>query len=598
MSSSSTDPHRWTVRGFWLSFWLGAATLVFGTLGVLKYEQQHHQDPAHELGAVYAALQMLILHTPHFEKGANAWLEAGRWCGVAFFSLTTANLVWRRLRRGEHLIWLTRMKDHYVICGLGQKGSEILQSLFCRDPRAKAIVIDPNPDAQSAQVLQGRRVVLLQSDATQPTSLQRARVALARQIIIVTPADDTNVAAAVAVRTQLAGRTTSRIPCHVHLSDIDLRETLEQWDESGHLPKSGCQMHFFDVFDNEARRVLCEHPLDGEGIAPNSSERVHVGILGFGRMARSLALRAVKMGHFANGQPIRVSVVTRDATMERERFLFRYPALADDSSARELLGMMEFHAGEAESLTTRELLLHWASEPDTRLHLYVCLDDDARAVEVAIRLRTILAEHGSRSLHVRIRSRGSLATMLEYSSAGNARLVPFGMVEDSCGDEAYLRQHNEDLARAIHHQFVKARLADSDRRPETDPALRDWDNLREDLRESNRQQADHLPLKMRAIGCEVVPISDPRPPLTRFSPEEIEWMSPMEHSRWNAERLLAGWRQGSPSNKDLRINENIVPWNRLSPNVQHYDRDTVANIPNLLAQDAVQRKVVRKAASK
>jgi hypothetical protein len=56
-----------------------------------------------------------------------------------------------------------------------------------------------------------------------------------------------------------------------------------------------------------------------------------------------------------------------------------------------------------------------------------------------------------------------------------------------------------------------------------DPALLPWDDLPEDW-ESNRQQTDHIFIKLRVIGCEAVPASDPRPAVSKFTSAEMELM--------------------------------------------------------------------------
>ena len=83
----------------------------------------------------------------------------------------------------------------------------------------------------------------------------------------------------------------------------------------------------------------------GQGIRPNDPRTVHLVIVGFGRMGRSLALRAAKMGHFANGKLLRISVIDREADRQREHFLFRYPALESDKICR-----LAFHPADAQSL--------------------------------------------------------------------------------------------------------------------------------------------------------------------------------------------------------------------------------------------------------
>ena len=52
---------------------------------------------------------------------------------------------------------------------------------------------------------------------------------------------------------------------------------------------------------------------------------VHIVLLGFGRMGRSVAVRAAKIGHFANGRLLRITVVDRQAELQRERLLFVFP---------------------------------------------------------------------------------------------------------------------------------------------------------------------------------------------------------------------------------------------------------------------------------
>jgi len=124
------------------------------------------------------------------------------------------------------------------------------------------------------------------------------------------------------------------------------------------------------------------------------------------------------MAHFANGKPLRVSVVDRDADAQRERFLFRYPIFAKNAVC-----VMDFHAVEAESLTTRQLVEQWAASSDILLHVFVCLGEDARTLEVALRLRTILQDRQGSNLLVRIHTHESLARILEGMSSESTRLA-------------------------------------------------------------------------------------------------------------------------------------------------------------------------------
>jgi hypothetical protein len=477
-----------------------------------------------------------------------------------------------------------------VICGLGRRGFELARCLKAHRADARVVVIDPHPDAELAARCAENRIGVIAGDAASPQVLKQARASHAREIIVVTPSDETNVRIASELRAARSHANVGRTACHVHLSDIHLREALQQLTESDrHNPGAG-DLHFFDVFDDEARRVLLKLPLDGGGIREDDPRSVHVAILGFGRMGRSIALRAAKMGHFANGKPLRLSIVDRTAALQRERFLFRYPAFAKNT-----ICLTEWHEAEAESSSGRQLIEQWAGEPDTLLHVFVCLGGDARTLEMALRLRTILASRRDSNLLVRAHTHRSLARILDTISSEQRRLIPFGMTEDTCSPDAIRREYNEALARAIHEQFVLSRQADSPRRPDNDPALWPWEQLREDIRESNRQQADHIPIKLRAIGCELTDLASSGEPVTAFSDAEVKVLAPMEHARWNAERCIAGWTHATEKNVERRESPHLVSWGQLTDEIQGYDRTTVRLFPRLL--DGVGKKIRRGSAT-
>ncbi len=594
MSANAFQPLHASRKQWWLIITAGALTIICGTLGLLQYEQEHGHGEIHfwraALGAFYHALQMLILHTPHFEHEVNWGIEFGRWLGAFTLVATTVMLLWRRLRRELGLIQLAAWRDHFVVCGLGQKGFEVARFFRSENHGAKVVVIDPAPDEALLHECEALGICVLGGDAADPRVLRRARVEAAAEIVVITPEDETNVRIATKIRKLVSAHAGTLPKCHVHLANINLRAGLQDLVELDAEKKSACRLHFFDVYDDEARRVLLALPLDGPGIGFHSPVSVHVVILGFGRMGRSLALRAAKMGHFANRKPLRLSVIDRHAAQQEQGFLFHYPALATENICR-----LDFHPAEAQSDISRRLVEDWAAAPDTLLHIFVCLDSNAEALEVGLRLRDALVARPDANLFVRIKSSESLADILELKPTLGPRITAFGMVEDACCHHAFRREHNEALARAIHAEFVASRLADSARTAQNDPALRSWEELREELREANRQQADHMCIKLRTFRCELVELADPRPGITQFDPEELEVMAELEHARWNAERWLNGWRYGRPSDKHKRISEYLVRWDELTDTIKKYDRDTITKIPALVARAQPPLKVVRQA---
>jgi hypothetical protein len=139
----------------------------------------------------------------------------------------------------------------------------------------------------------------------------------------------------------------------------------------------------------------------------------------------------------------------------------------------------------------------------------------------------------------------------------------------------------EQLSRAIHDNYLREQ---QDKRPPDDPAMQPWEQLQEDLKESNRQQVDQIAEKLKAIGCEMLPVPGREPARFEFTPEELKFLSQMEHRRWMEEKLKGGWQYGPIKDPVKKTHPCLVPWEDLPEDEREKDRQAVRVIPELLAK--------------
>ena len=93
-------------------------------------------------------------------------------------------------------------------------------------------------------------------------------------------------------------------------------------------------------------------------------------------------------------------------------------------------------------------------------------------------------------------------------------------------------------------------------------------------------QVDHLAEKLRVIGFGIRQAKDPKNiALPTLTPEQIEIMAELEHGRWNAERLLGGWKLGVVRDYAKKTSPSLVSWKDLPADIKEFDRDAVRNIP-------------------
>lgn len=155
-----------------------------------------------------------------------------------------------------------------------------------------------------------------------------------------------------------------------------------------------------------------------------------------------------------------------------------------------------------------------------------------------------------------------------------------------CSCSAY----RDTLARAIHEDYLKAEHAKGYTQQDN-PSLVPWEDLDEELRKSNRQQAIDISRKLARIGCEIRSRSETDSSLFVFTEGEVELLAEKEHDRWMIAKAADGWTYGREKDPARKTHPSLVPYGDLTREDRDRDRLAVRNIPKLLA--TVNLKVVR-----
>jgi ppGpp synthetase/RelA/SpoT-type nucleotidyltranferase len=134
------------------------------------------------------------------------------------------------------------------------------------------------------------------------------------------------------------------------------------------------------------------------------------------------------------------------------------------------------------------------------------------------------------------------------------------------------------LAQRIHDDFcAKHRPPPS----ETDPACKPWAELDQAHKDANLQQADDFQRKLAAIRKQAVHVGKQKARCQELSPDEIKFLAEMEHGRYVAQKLLAGWTLG-PRDDQKRQRPTLVAWTCLPEDERQKDREAVLNLPRFL----------------
>jgi len=424
---------------------------------------------------------------------------------------------------------------------------------------------------------------VLTGDATDPRLLRRARAHKARYLFSVCGADDANAEVAVAAREVACGRRGEPLAAYVHVYDAQLYARLRVCQVTLQAG-GGYRLEFFNILDGAARALLDAHPAG----SADPQAPPHILIVGLGWLGQSVVARAAsdRRARFGPGAPpLRVTAIDRQARRQVALLEARYPWLA---------GICELTPLEMDVCGPefyRQRLLFGGAGGCLVTDVYVCLDDDALNLTVALDLQRRLREHPV-PIRVRMREDRGLTTLLhglEGQQAGRAGLVAFSILDQACRPETILDGTCEVIARAIHDAYVRSQAARG-HTPASNPSMKPWAMLEADLKESNRLQADHIGAKLDAVRCSVEPLVDwDAAEAFAFTPEEVEKLAEMEHERWERDMRSLGWTY-APGPKDLvkKTSPHLVPWSELTEEVRGYDRDTVRQLPVALAGAGLQ----------
>jgi len=532
---------------------------------------------------LYLSLQLLTMESGSLtDLNEIGWtLEIARWAGVVAAFGTIFNTLLTLFAARIRSFLMRRMSKHAVIVGAGQAGSQLAADLLADGYRVIVIDVDETNSAMPALIQRGADELI--GDARDMEILEAAAVAMAEIVIVVAGTDARNLEIAAAINNVCSGRDPDSPPlrCYLHLIDRRLHSvrdsTVLQSNTEVFCPLA-CRVeeYTFDRFTNGARLLLAHSPLDRSGISPDDPHQVHLVLVNLTAHGEALLTQSLAIGHFANNIPLAVTVIDEAASKKQNALACRIPEL-------DQLGQLRFIDGSVRDKPVRDHLDALLNDSGLLVSLAVCSDDSQKALQEAMDLLPLLTDFNN-TVYVTLGDDDEAMNWFAISAKHTIRLVPFGNTSAACSAEAVLRSHLDTLAQRIHEMYVARRLKDG-ASPEQYPAMRPWNELTTELQDMNRQQADHIPVKLRALGLRMLPAASvERPSLPELGTSQVEAVAITEHNRWCASRRLTGWKYGAVRDDAQKIHPDLVPWSELEEAQKEYDRDPVRSLPDILKE--------------
>ncbi|MBS8267143.1 hypothetical protein DYI26_00125 [Halomonas litopenaei] len=529
--------------------WLGrvpqfAAAMVL----ILGSYLATHVDDGPGLTNVYRTLQLFagqadwtstLLARAHGEGPPDRLIHGVRLLGL----LATLSLVLALFRNCHGVLLeatarIVHGKGRVVVCGLGELGMQFVESYHRQGQalpllqrlrhRSGLVVIEQDASNPGIDWCLDRGYLVLVRDVFDSKIHQRACMGRARTILLTLPDDTRNIELAIAIRngcfTQRPSSNDpndSRTILMVHVDDIALARRAE--DASRLSLQQSVSLRFFNLFESSARQVLAKHGPDIYARVADA-DRIHIALYGDNPMAEALIIHLLQLSAAMRhgGASLCISRFTREPGDAWPDSLAELPA------REELASWVEFRRYPLEDAcrVPRAGLTEcarFAGTPPTQ-H-FVCIDDDSLSARLALALRGELLSREplcvnaeirpwNAPVFVRLKRRQGLARLFDVMTRcqagtrqGDARryeipdgLTPFGMLDEVMKWEALVNERRDNLARTFHEQSYSPMAAAPGNVWKKQTKV-GWEELKIFFKRSNRAQADHVPVKLRALHC-------------------------------------------------------------------------------------------------
>ena len=571
----------WQDIGWWLVGGLGILALILGCIGFSRYfviieEENTGWD------IFYRTMQLIVFEAGNLQGPVPWQLGVARFLLPAIAAYTAVLALLAIFSEQWKLLKLRFIKNHVVVCGVGERGLWLVEEFLSHG--YKVVTIDKDDENPLLDQCRERGAVVLTGDATDRSLLRKVGVHKAKYLVAVCTDDGTNAEIALNARDLANSHKGWALTAFVHIIDLELCNLLSSWslafDETDSF-----RLEFFNVQERGARLMLNEYsPFNTE--VELGEKKPHILVVGLGKMGRSLVVQAARnwwMKYIKSDKRLRISVIDKASEKKLELLRLQYPQL--EKVCEFDIWQMEKNDPEFER---GDFLLDSKRRCDVDI-IYICFDDDVHVMVNALTLYRKTKKYKI-PIIVRMSQNAGLATLIKENGGtmDSRQIHVFGLLDRTCSLRALLGGTNEILAQAIHESYVHHQK-EIGATLQTNSSMTDWDILPEDLKESNRHQAAHIEVKLKAIDCGIQPLTDWDAASFKFLLEEVEQLAEMEHERWCEERRLQGWSYAiGPKNIKKKTSPHLVSWEELSEEVKEYNRNMVRNLPSFLTQAGFQ----------
>lgn len=469
-------------------------------------------------------------------------------------------------------------RNQVLVVGINQKGKALLDDLK-RSHKLTGVAIEINAEHCNAGTLRRDGHLVVFGDGAQRMVLQDAGIRTARFMICFLDEEQTTINVVQALH-QITEKHPGKyqVRCFLHIGNAKVSSMLQQSDYFEDEKQKGIDLRFFNHHQMIARQFFSRFPYEYAQAMRDPAAIFRLVVFGTGDTAKALLVQALQVMHTTSPTSPEIIVCGTEAALAGRQLAAEYPGAAMVASIR----YVEFDGAFDHILN--EFVID--TPADMIPVVIAAFDQDSANLKMSLEMLHATPGASFRVFALNYHNDGLNALLKSRQNRLN-RLTFFGSLESVCQIELITQEKLDTVARAIHDDYLQQLRPQAGQVSESEAYKQSWDTLNEQARDANRAQADHIPYKLAMCGK--LPLTDKKGTAgagaVSFTSDEVEMLARVEHTRWLAQRYLAGWRYGVHRDDRRRLHPCMVDWATLPESERQKDRDVILRIPQLVGQD-------------
>ena len=474
---------------------------LLGFIGFIQYFNIHELQVS-IADTMYITLQLFTLESGFVDPPVPLILDIARFMAPLSLAMA-AIMIFLRVARNQFKGYrLNRIKDHIVLFGTDLTGNYLIRNIISN---GKEVVVIGNKTDLSDKDIQDENIFFVEGKADDIELHKKARIEFAKKAFYASHDNNTNISAAL-LSAQLIENCSSntQVKGYTHISSLNTIEKLQNLDYFQNSvidsnKASRLDIQFFNIYERAARIIMKDFSPDMfYDFHKSDSDAAQIFIAGLSHLGKSLIIQVARMCHFGNLKKVKLIVWDKDVNTFNE-FLSDYTELGKILDITFISTITANHEG---------LLI--GEKYELPKMIYLCSDDNTISLNNLSSLETYYLTGNCKVV---------ICHQQESDFLNNYKgenIFHFNLKEETLTLDAITKSDIDKLAREIHNHY----LAKEKENGTLDPAMashQEWEVLNEPDRNQNRNQADHIWIKLRAMDPDYANDDTRNPDFSSFS---------------------------------------------------------------------------------